>query len=66
MTEYHVVWRIEVHADSPVEAAAEAQLIMQEARDTDWSFEVAKFSDYHANGDRAEFTHVNLEEHSTT
>lgn len=65
MLEYHVVWRIKVCAPNSVEAASEAQFIMQNLVDTNWAFEVAELSDYRAHGDLADFVMVDLHGHLT-
>ena len=68
MKEYHVVWRIEVHAEDEVDAAIEAQNVMNEGASDgmNWSFEVVNYADWQQNGDRANFVHVHLDEHLTT
>lgn len=68
MKEYHVVWRIEVHAEDEVDAAIEAQNIMKEGASDgmNWSFEVMEFADYQKNGERANVWPVHLDDYLTT
>jgi len=58
MAEYHVVWRIEVEADSPTEAAMEARMIMLDAESEAVHFEVGPFSG--RDIDHGEVEHVDL------
>lgn len=60
MTEYHVVWRIEVDAVNADEAAMQARMLLLDPKSEAVNFEVTEFYNWQRYGDLAEFTPVDL------
>lgn len=60
--EYHVVWRIEVEADNPTEAAVQAREILLDPESEAVVFDVTPFKNYRIFGDAAKFETIDLSE----
>ena len=61
-TEYHVVWRIEVEAENPTEAAVQAREILLDPDSEAVVFDVTAFKNYRMFGDAAKFETIDLSE----
>lgn len=62
MTEYQVIWAIEVSADNPTEAAMQARMLLLDPHSEAVHFSVAPFSEVVSNGAAAEYEDVDLSE----
>lgn len=62
MTEYQVIWAIEVSADNPTEAAMQARQILLDPHSEAVHFSVAPFGEVISKGAAAEYEDVDLSE----
>ena len=60
MAEYHVVWRVEIDADSPEEAAREARAMQMDPDNEAACFEVFKGFACDARGNHEEVAFIDL------